>query len=95
MTEDDMRKAIKKTCNRLDEDAEAVNAHDFVTTHRALAVLAVETIGVEPTLLLFRALAKERGLPGLTNVCGILPDGKRPLLERKGLSTNWADWALP
>jgi hypothetical protein len=90
-----LKQDIKAICNDLDELAEAVNAHDFVTTHRALAVLAVETIGLRATLALFEALAKEHGLPGLTNVCGILPDGVQPLLVRKGMSANWADWNLP
>lgn len=78
----------------MDSDAESINAHDCVITHRALAILAAQTIGDEATLKLMTALQKERGLPGLTGVCGREPDGGT-ILERLGISQDWGDWEMP
>lgn len=93
LPEDQRRQKIERLVDRMDQDAESINAHDFVTTHRALAVLAVKTVGVDTTLKLMQALARERGLPGLTGVCG-RPPKRGPILERLKLSTNWAAWSL-
>ena len=89
-----MLNQIKELADEMDSGAENINAHDFVITHRALAVLAAQTIGPEPTLALMLALQAERGLPGLTGICGREPDGGT-ILSRLGISDNWADWEMP
>jgi len=89
-----MKTEIKQLADQMDEAAEDINAHDFVITHRALAILAAQTIGDESTLKLMQALKTERGLPGLTGICGREPkDGT--ILARLGISENWADWEIP
>ena len=88
------RTKLEKLVDKMDLDAEDINAHDFVTTHRALAILAHQTIGEEATLKLMVALQKERGLPGLTGICGREPDKGR-ILKRMGISEDWADWNMP
>lgn len=75
-------------------DAKRINAHDFVMTHRALAVLAVQTIGQGKTLALMRALRDEGGLPGLTGICGREPEGGT-ILSRAGIPEDWSDWQMP
>ena len=89
-----MKKQIKKLADKMDLEAENINAHEFVITHRALAILAAETIGYEPTLKLLTALKKERGLPGLTGICGREPKGGT-ILHRLRISENWSDWKMP
>lgn len=89
-----MKKQIKKLADKMDVAAEDINAHDFVITHRALAILAVRTIGEEATLQLMKALSKEKGLPGLTGVCGEEPK-RGTLLHRLGISENWNGWDFP
>lgn len=89
-----MKATIKKLADKMDLDAEDINAHDFVITHRALAILAAETIGDEPTLKLMTALQKECGLPGLTGICGREPKGGT-ILHRLKISEDWADWKMP
>ena len=85
---------IKKLADDMDLSAEGINAHDFVTTHRALAILAAQTIGDAATLKLLIALKKECGLPGLTGVCGDEPKQGR-ILKRLGISEDWAEWKMP
>lgn len=89
-----MKNEIKKLADEMDERAESINAHDFVITHRALAILAAQTIGDEATLKLMQALEAERGLPGLTGICGREPKGGT-ILARLGISDNWAAWEMP
>lgn len=89
-----MKTQIKKLADEMDLNAENINAHDFVITHRALAILAAENIGDGPTLLLLTALRKERGLPGLTGVCGREPRGGT-ILHRRHIAEDWADWKMP
>lgn len=89
-----IRKAIERLANELDSQAEHINAHDFVITHRALAVLAVQTIGEKSTLKLFQAIKREHGLPGLTGVAGREPRGGT-ILRRLGITEDWGDWSLP
>ena len=90
MTEaEQMLKKIFKIADELDVRAEDANAHDFVETHQALAHLCVGTIGVHPTLELFTALRKEKGLPGLTGVCGMGPKGRKTFIERMQKAGVW------
>ena len=89
-----MKDQIEKLANEMDESAENINAHDFVITHRALAILSAQTIGDEATLKLLTALQKERGLPGLTGVCGREPKGGN-ILHRLNITEDWGDWKMP
>ena len=89
-----MKDQIKKLADEMDESAENINAHDFVITHRALAILAAQTIGDEPTLKLLTALKGEKGLPGLTGICGREPKGGT-ILHRHGIAEDWGDWKMP
>ena len=90
------RTEIKRLANNMDYSCESANSHDFVITHRALAVLMTKSLGLQPTLRVMRKIRKEggrHGLSGLTGVAGTGPDVE--YLERLGISTNWADWNLP
>lgn len=88
------KEQIQQLADRMDLAAEDINAHDFVFTHRALALLAVKTIGVEPTLALLTALRREKGLPGLTGVCGREPK-RGTFLARSKMDTHWGIWKIP
>jgi hypothetical protein len=61
---------IKTLAEEMDQDAENINAHDFVGCHESLATLACDTIGKQAALKLFRKLGEERGLHGLNDICG-------------------------
>lgn len=89
-----MKSKIKKLADEMDESAESIGAGEFVITHRALAILSAQTIGDEATLKLMQALKAERGLPGLTGICGREPK-EGTILARLGVSENWADWEMP
>lgn len=54
----------------LDGDAESSNAHDFVTTHRALAALLIQEIGRDAATKFFLRLVDFGGLHGLTGIGG-------------------------
>lgn len=85
--------SIKRLADKMDQHAENVNAHDFVITHRALAVLMHEQIGPEMTHKVFAKLSREGGLPALTGVAGT---GKDPLfLARRNIAEDWGDWEMP
>jgi hypothetical protein len=90
----EIKDTIKRLADEMDGKAEDMNAHDFVITHRALAVLSAATIGDDSTLKLFAALKQEYGLPGLTGICGRKPQGGT-ILHRFGISEDWGDWQLP
>jgi hypothetical protein len=89
-----MKNQIKSLAQEMDEKAEDINAHDFVITHRALAVLAHATIGPDATLALMAALKAEKGLPGLTGICGREPR-EGTILARNGIAEDWGDWDIP
>lgn len=61
---------LENVVDLLDQHAESINAHDFVTTHRALAALMVKEIGREAATKVFLRLVSFEGLHGLTGVCG-------------------------
>lgn len=87
---------LEKLCDKMDLKCESANAHDFVATHRALAVLMVEDIGVKLTLKIFRKIHRESGgdgLPGLTGAVGRGPDVN--CLKKRGISDDWAAWCFP
>ena len=88
------RHEIERLADNMDLQAENINAHDFVITHRALAILAYRTIGESATIKLFRALRRELGLPGLTGVAGREPE-RGTLLKRLGVAEDWGTWNLP
>lgn len=85
--------SIKRLADKMDQHAENVNAHDFVITHRALAVLMYEQIGPEMTHKVFAKLSREGGLPTLTGVSGT---GKEPFfLAIRGIAEDWGNWEIP
>lgn len=59
---------LKKIANALDQDAENVNAHDFVECHTRLTELLVKTIGIKATEKVLSKLVKTRGLHGLNGL---------------------------
>jgi hypothetical protein len=89
-----MKNQIKKLAHEMDDQAENINAHDFVMTHRALAILAHATIGPDATLALFAALNQEGGLSYLTGSCGYEPK-KGNILKRNKIAEDWGDWEIP
>ena len=81
---------------KLDENCESANVHDFVMSHRALAVLISDIIGSKLTLKIFRKIEREggrHGIPGLTGVGGTGP--KISYLKKMGLPEDWSKWQVP
>lgn len=54
----------------LDQDAENINAHDFVGAHRGLAALLYQEVGRTKATRVLRRLVNYRGLHGMVGVCG-------------------------
>ena len=61
---------LERMADFLDHDAENINAHDFVESHRALAALLYQEVGRKKATEIFRRLVNYRGLHGMIGVCG-------------------------
>lgn len=84
---------LERLAQMLDEHAENINAHDFVTTHRALAAMLYRQVGRAQATAIFRRLTDFEGLHGLTGVRGRTD----PAIHEKELGVplnNWKDWTL-
>lgn len=90
------RKKLKKLADKFDSKCESANAHDFVSAHRALALLICEEIGPKLSLKIFRKLDRESDGAGLAGLIGRACLGpKERFLKKRGVAEDWADWDLP
>ena len=85
---------LEQMADALDQDAENINAHDFVQTHRALAALLYQEIGRRKATVIFRRLMRYSGIHGMLGVCG---RGEPPQVGRElgvplktGRSDSWS-----
>ncbi len=62
--------SLEEMAALLDQDAENVNAHDFVGCHVKLAALLFQDYGRQAATRTFRRLVNYRGLHGMEGVCG-------------------------
>ena len=84
---------IEQLADMFDSHAENINAHDFVTTHRALAALLYKNFGRKKATEILMLLIDFEGLHGLTGVCG----RTNPDEHEKKLCVplnNWKNWNL-
>ena len=90
-TEDKL--TLKRMANFLDQDAESINAHDYVCSHRGLACLLAKDIGEDKATSIFKKLIKYQGLHGMVGCAGA-GDGEAE--KDLGVSlSDWSDWDLP
>lgn len=76
-----------------DQDAENINAHDYVTCHRGLAALLHKHVGRGKATVIFRDLAKLGGLHRMLGICG--RGDEEAAAEYLGVPLgNWKDWKL-
>jgi hypothetical protein len=84
---------LESLANMLDEDAENINAHDFVTCHRGLAALLHKRVGRKAATDIFRHLVDMRGLHGMLGICGRTDPADAEQLLGVPLN-NWKEWHL-
>lgn len=70
-----------------DRDAENVNAHDFVGSHRLLGGLLFRDLGRKLATKIMLRIAERRGQHGMGGLCG-LPDSYAEL----GVGEDGKDW---
>jgi len=85
---------LEMLANLMDQDAENVNAHDFVASHRGLAAFLFKEIGRKKATELFLKLVNFRGLHGMTDVCGCVENLKEHEIELGVQLEDWSDWKL-
>jgi len=84
---------LEQLADMFDQHAESINAHDFVTTHRALAALLYKNFGREIATKVLMSLVDFKGLHGLTGIGGRTnPDEHEKELHVP--LNNWKDWSL-
>lgn len=76
-----------------DLQAENVNAHDFVMSHRALAALLYQELGRAAATSMMLKIAGFEGLPGMTGVCGMGDAEKAQKILGVRLD-GWHKWKL-
>ena len=102
MDEQKTKRKIEILAERMDQEAESANWHDFVGVHRLLAVIAHQALGAEATLKLFQAIYKttvQRG--GQYPPMGLQLVNYFKKMEPYEMETNtfiiprpWTDWSL-
>lgn len=84
---------LEQLADMFDSHAEDINAHSFVTTHRALAALLYNSFGRKMATDVLMLLVNYGGLHGLTGVCC----RTNPTDHEKSLCVplnNWKNWSL-
>lgn len=84
---------IEQIADMLDSDAEDINAHDFVTIHRALAALLYKKLGRGKATEILMLLIDFGGLHGITGVCDktYITEHEKELCVPLN---NWKKWSL-
>jgi hypothetical protein len=83
------RQALELMADRLDDEAECDNFHDFVGTHRLLAALLHRELGREAATKIFRKIARMHGLQGMVGLSG------KSAFEALKIPDCWKEWSLP
>jgi hypothetical protein len=79
---------LKDLANLCDQNAESINAHDFVGVHRLLSTLLAARVA-DDAYGIMKQIAELGGLHGMNGVCG----GENAYSEL-GVSPPWRDWTL-
>jgi len=83
---------LKGMADLLDQDAEDQNAHEFVATHRGLAVILVQEAGMDKAWAVMRRLVNFRGLHGMVGIYSTdVAEAEREL----GITLDDEDWDVP
>jgi hypothetical protein len=81
---------LEELADFCDQLAESGNAHDFVGTHRLLAVLLHRYAGREKATAILREVAERHGLHGMSGVLGA-----EDSFSDFGIQGCWHEWSLP
>jgi hypothetical protein len=80
---------LEQLADLCDNQAEQINAHDYVGTHRLLAAVLYRHVGRETATAILRDIAELGGLHAMNGVCGE-PDAYGEL----GVPEPWKEWDL-
>lgn len=78
---------LEELVHLCDQDAENINAHDFVGAHRLLGAVLYRQLGRETATVVMRDIAYRRGLHGMSGICGT-----RDSYADLGVGQNGRDW---
>ena len=86
--------SLESLADLMDFSAESCNAHEFVCTHRGLAVILFQEVGRKRATAIMRRIANYEGLYGLVGVSG--KGDLEQAEEELGVSLHdTSDWSLP
>lgn len=82
--------SLEELADLCDQQAEQINAHDFVGSHRLLAALLYREVGRESATRIMRQISEMGGLNGMNGICS-----NQAAFTELGITEPWKEWALP